>query len=140
RERALDADEGADAGVTGLQLQAGQAVGGRAGPGAPVALEVQPEQADRAELAGELAGGQVTRLVPPGDVRPDVVAHDLPDGVADRPLLLGEEVVDVEQLVGGGGCGQPARRGHGAEDTRPRQGPSQGTRKPRGLTAAPGLN
>ena len=46
-------------------------------------------------VAGELAG-----LEPLGDARKDVVPHELPDGVPDRAFLVGEKVVDLEEVEG----------------------------------------
>ena len=55
REAALHRHQRADAGVARLELEAGQAVVDRRHARAAVALEVHAEQADLAELAGELA-------------------------------------------------------------------------------------
>ena len=71
-QRALDGDQRANAGVGGLQLQAGQAVVGGAHPRAAVALQVRPQQAQRAELSCEAADvGDLTSLEPLGDIRVD---------------------------------------------------------------------
>ena len=97
-------------GVGGLELQAREAVGGRAGAGAAVALEVHAEQTERAELLGELARGDRGRLEPVGDVRPDVVVAEAPDRVADRPLLVVEKSVDAR--TGRAGIPAVTRRLH----------------------------
>ena len=47
-QRALDRDQAAQAGVGGLQLPAGDAVGDRAHPGAAVTGQVHAEQAELA--------------------------------------------------------------------------------------------
>ena len=57
RQRALHGDEAAHAAVAGLELQAGEAVGGRARAGAAVALEVHAEHAELAELASRARAG-----------------------------------------------------------------------------------
>ena len=51
RERALDGDGAADAGVARLELRAGEAVGDGARAGESVAVEVHAEQAELRELA-----------------------------------------------------------------------------------------
>ena len=63
-------DEGAQAGVAGLQFQRGQAVLDGAAAGAAVALQVHAEQAELAQLRDDLAR-EDGLLVPVGDVRPD---------------------------------------------------------------------
>ena len=109
RERALDGDGAAHAGVAGLQLEAGEAVRDRARPGQPVAVEVHPEEAEPCELLDDLAG-QDALLEPVAHVRQHAVAHEGADGVADRALLVVQEGVEREEVEGIelGGC---CRRG-----------------------------
>ena len=103
RQRALHRHERAQAAVARLQLTAGHAVGGRARPGAPVALQVHPEQAELTDLRDELP--REDPLVEPlPDLRQDPLAHPAADGVADHPLLVAQERVEVERV------GRPQRR------------------------------
>ena len=97
--------------VARLELQARQAVRGRARARAAVALEVHAEHAELAQLARQLE--RDARLLEPlADVRHDLVLHELADGVADHALLVAEQAVDGEEVaraqVGAGGGG-----GHG---------------------------
>src|SRR5215216_1599808 len=97
---ALDRDEAAGPGVAGLQLQAGQAVADGVGAGAAVALQVHAEQAQVAELLGQLAG-QLAALEPAGDLGQHPVGDEAAGGVADQPLLLRQLPVQVEEVQGG---------------------------------------
>ena len=97
RERALNGDEAAHARVARLELHARQPVGDGARTGQAVALEVHPEQAELRKLLRELAGHDPL-LEPLADVRKDLLAHELADGVADRPLLVVEKRVDREEV------------------------------------------
>ena len=97
---ALHRHDRAQPGVAGLELQAGQAVRRRAGAGAPVAGEVHAEQPHRPELLGQLAHRCRAGVVPPGDLRLELVLDEGADRVADGAVLLGDEGVGVEQLEG----------------------------------------
>ncbi len=103
----------------GLELHAGQPVGDRARAGQAVAVEVHAVEAELGELGEELAR-EDPLLEPVAHVREDVLAHELPDGVSDRLLLVVEELVDREVVEGieGGELGRswspwphPTRRG-----------------------------
>jgi hypothetical protein len=95
----LDADQRTDARVGGFQLQASQAVVHRRHACASIALQVHPEQAEPAELSGEIAdAGQVTGLEPFGDVRVDRGRAELPDGGPHGLLVGAEHVVDAGQV------------------------------------------
>jgi len=87
----------AQAGVGGLHLAAGDAVGDRAHPGAAVPGQVHAQQAELAELRGKLAGER-SGLEPVGDVRHDPLGGERPHGVTDQALLRGQLVVDPEQV------------------------------------------
>ena len=58
---------------------------------------MHPEEAELRELGEELAR-EVALLEPVADLVEDVVADELAHGVADRPLLVVEERVDVEEV------------------------------------------
>ncbi len=60
---------------------------------------MHPEQPHPAELLGDLEG-ELPRLEPGLDPGEDVFAHPSADGVADRTLLVGEEVIDVQEIQG----------------------------------------
>ena len=111
RQRALHGDQRADPRVAGLQLQAGEPVGGRRGAGAAVALEVHAEDVQLAELLGELERDRGL-LEPVADVGDDLVLDESADSVADVALFVREKRVDREEVggvdLGGGGGG----RGH----------------------------
>ena len=98
RQRALHADQRADPGVDRLQLHAGQPVRHRAGARAAVPVQVHAEHAEAAELLGQLARRDGAGLEPVGDVRAEVVVAELADGVADRPLLVGQQGVGGDQV------------------------------------------
>ena len=113
RERALDRDDAADPGVARLELEARQAVGDGAGAREAVAVQVHAEETELCELGDHLAREDAL-LEPVSDLGEDLLADELPHGVADRLLLLVEERVDREEVEGveswrGGG------RGHGKD-------------------------
>src|SRR5680860_1548477 len=90
-QRALHGDQRAHSGVGGLQLEAGQAVVGRAHPRTAVALKVHPQQAERAELSCQAMDvGDLTGFEPLGDIRVDAPGAELAHGRADRNLVLGQ--------------------------------------------------
>jgi phage shock protein PspC (stress-responsive transcriptional regulator) len=64
---------------------------------------VHPEQAQLAELGDQLAGER-SGLEPVGDVRHDPVRGELAHGVAHEPLVVGQLVVDPEQVSAGWFC------------------------------------
>ena len=68
--------------------QAGDAVDRGRGAGAAVALQVHAEQAEVAELLGELAGGQRAVDEPVRDVRADVLVDHRGDGGLGVALVL----------------------------------------------------
>ena len=111
RQRPLHRDEGPQAGVAGLQFQGGQAVLDGAAAGAAVALQVHPEQAEIAELGGDLPR-EVRVLVPAGDVRADPRIDEGADLVPLRQFLGGEQRVQV-QVVAGPVADRGGRRGDG---------------------------
>ena len=124
-EGALDRDGAADPRVTGLELEAGQAVRDRARTGQAIALQVHPEEAELRKLLDHLAG-QDALLEPVADLGHDLLADELPHRVADRLLLVVEQGVDREEververngLLGGRG-GHVNLRGWGG--SRPRK-------------------
>ena len=95
REGALHGDGAADARIARFELHARQAVGDGAGAGEAVAVEVHPEQTELRELLEDLAREDAF-LEPVPDLVEDVVAHELPDRVANRALLVVEQCVDCE--------------------------------------------
>ena len=98
RQRPLHADEAAQPGVDGLELAAGHAVRRGAGAGAAVALEVHAEQAELAEHRPEVVG-QRALVVPLGDVGRELAPGEVAHRVADRAVLVGEQVVDPQEVV-----------------------------------------
>jgi hypothetical protein len=62
---------------------------------------MHPEQPHATELLGDLQG-ELPGLEPGLDPREDALADPFPDGVADRALLVGQEVVDVQEIEGFG--------------------------------------
>ena len=99
RERALHGDGAAHAGVAGLELHARQPVGDGARAWKAVARR-GAFRAARASRAREELAREDALLEPVADLVEDVVAHELADGVADRPLLVVEEGVDREVVEG----------------------------------------
>ena len=99
RQRPLHRDEGAQAGVAGLQFQRGQAVLDGAAAGAAVPLQVHAEQAEIAELGGDLPR-EVRVLVPARDVRADPRVDEGADLVPLRQFLGGEQGVQVQVVAG----------------------------------------
>src|SRR5689334_15668048 len=98
RQRPLHGHEGPQAGVDRLELAARDAVRHGAHARAAVSLEVHPEQAERPELRAEVVG-QRALLVPTRHVRGELLRGELGDGVADRAVLVGEQVIDIEIVV-----------------------------------------
>jgi len=96
-QRALDRYERSEPRVPSLQLQARQTVGDGARARAPVSLEVHPEKPEVGEALGHLKG-ELAALEPVRDPWEDLIADEAPDGVPDRPLLVGEKQVDVEEV------------------------------------------
>ena len=114
RQRTLHADEGAQAGVARLQLHGGQPVLDGAAAGAAVARQVHAEQAEFADLGGDLAR-EDRRLVPRGDVRADPLVDERADLVAERQFLGGEEGVQVQVVRARSPIGVGARDGSGVD-------------------------
>ena len=110
-QRALDRDQAAQPGVGRFQLPAGDPVGDGAHPRAAVAGQVHAEQAQLAELGGQLTG-QRAGLEPVGDVRHHPLGRERPHGVADQHLIGAQLLVDAQQvdIVAGLAGGV---RGHG---------------------------
>src|SRR3569833_1103808 len=98
RERTLYGHEAAQPRVGRLQLTAGDAVRDRAGAGAAVPRQVHAQEAQFAQLGCQLARGERARLEPVGHVRLDPLGGVPAGRVADQPLLVGELVVDAQQL------------------------------------------
>ena len=109
RQRALHADERTDAGVAGLELEARQTVGNGRCPLAAVSLQVHAQHAEGAEVLRQFTRRDLALLEPVRDVRPDLGVDVLAHHVADRALLLGQQVVDREQAEG-----RLRRAGHGS--------------------------
>ena len=99
RKRTLDADGAPEPGVTGLELEAGEAIARAVRAGAAVALEVHPEDTELAELAEQLARER-PGLIPVGDPRQDAVGDPASDRVADEPFLVAEQRIDLEEIRG----------------------------------------
>ena len=106
RQRALHGHEAAQPRVDRLELAAGHAVRRRGRPGAAVALQVHAEQAELAELRAEVVG-QGALVVPVGDVRGELLRGERAHGVPDRAVLVGQQPVDGQEVVGVGHVGQP---------------------------------
>jgi len=104
-QRPLDRREGADARVAPLQLLHDDPVGDVVEPGAAVLLgKVGTQDPQLRHLRDELPR-HATVHVGLADDGHEPVLHPGADGVADHPLLLGEErveVVEVEALEGAG--------------------------------------
>src|SRR5262249_10368465 len=111
RERSLHRYRAPHAGVARLELHAREPVGDRAGAGEAVALQGHSEEAELRELADQLLR-EGAALEPVGDVRQDLLAHELAHGVAERALLVVEEPVESEE-VERIDCRNLRRRRHG---------------------------
>ena len=111
RERALHRDEAANARVACLELLAHEPVHDRARLGQPVALEVHSEQAESRQLGNQVEG-KLAAFEPLADVRLDLLGDELAHGVADRPLLVGEQRVDREEVERVDRARRNALRGH----------------------------
>ena len=59
------------------------------------------EDAERAELAGELPGGQFPALEPAGDVRAQPLVREAAHGGAHVALLVAQQPVNREELERG---------------------------------------
>ena len=107
RQRPLDRNERAGAGVARLEFDAGQAVGGGAGSGAAVALEVHAEKPESSHLLGEFLG-EGAFLPPRAHLGQDLLFGEPTNGVAQQLLLVAEERVDVEKVarIRGGHAGR----------------------------------
>ena len=114
-ERALHRHEAAGSAVSGLQLGARQAVADRVGAGATVPVEVHPKQTEGPHLLGELLREE-PGLEPFVDVGKNAVANELSNRVANEPLFVGEQAVDLQEIPG---IRRPRfdRVGHGGKPT-----------------------
>jgi len=99
RERALDRDEAAEAGIRGLELEAGEAVADRIDAGAAVTLQVHAEEAELAELGCDLAR-ELGALEPLLDSGKQAVDGEAPNGLLEHALLLGEKCTQAEKVEG----------------------------------------
>ena len=93
----LHRDGAADTCVARLELHAREAVRDCARSLQPVAVEVHPVEPELRELREELAG-EDSLLEPVPYLGQHVLADKLPNGVADRALLVVEERVDCEEI------------------------------------------
>ena len=109
RERSLHRHEATQTGVDGLHLQAGESVLGCGRSRAAVALEVHPEQAELAELTGEVSNREGAVLEPLADVGAQAFGAEVADGVDDRPLLVVDQSVEAEELSDRLGLTCPSR-------------------------------
>ena len=96
-ERALNGGEAAHARISGFQFQACEAVRNRARARAPVAVQVHTQQAERAQLAAELAR-QDAFFEPVRDGRQHAVAYPAAYGIANQALFVGEQTRAVEEV------------------------------------------
>ena len=103
-QRALDGSRAAQPGVARLELAARHAIGDRPGARAAVASQVHAEHAQLAEFRHDVTR-QHARLEPVCDVRQHPVADEGAHGVADEPLLVGQLVVDLQQVRARRACG-----------------------------------
>ena len=103
-ERALDRDEGPEAAVGVLELQAREPVRDGAGARAPVALEVHAEEAEVGEPLADREG-ELAPLEPIAHPGQDLLGREGPDRALDLPLLLREEVGDVQVVERIGSAG-----------------------------------
>ena len=94
-ERGLHRDERAQAGISALELLHDQTVGDVVEAGQTVVRERRAEEVHFRHLRNEL-GGELS--LPGGllDDRQDPVLDPAADGVADEPLLLGQEGVEAQ--------------------------------------------
>jgi hypothetical protein len=74
---------------------------------------VHPQQAEVAQLAEHLAR-EMGAFVPLGDVGQYAITHPVPNGVADKAFLRGQEGVEAEEVRCGKGGVRHARTVHGA--------------------------
>ena len=119
RERALHRDRAPYPRVSGLELQAGQPVRHRARPRQAVAVEVHAEEPELRELGHQLARKDPS-LEPIPHLGQHSLADELPNRVANRPLLVLEKGVDREQVEGieRGKAGRGGRHRHILRDGR----------------------
>ncbi len=96
-ERGLHADEGADAGVAALHLLRHQAVFHIGHSGAAVAVQIGAEEAHLAHRLHQLAGKAAfaVALFDDGD---QVVVDEAASGVADKPLIFGEQGIEADEV------------------------------------------
>ena len=99
-ERALHRHERPQAAVARLDLELHQPVRDGVQPERPLGVELHQEEAEVADLFRELARGELALLVPVLDLGEDPALHPLAGDAADLLLLVGEEVVDVDQIRG----------------------------------------
>jgi hypothetical protein len=85
---ALHRDEGPQSAVPGLDLELHESVGHRVQPERPLGVELHQEEAELAELLGELACGELALLVPVLDLGEDATLHPLASNAADLLFLV----------------------------------------------------
>ncbi len=93
-ERALYRNEAAEAGIAALQLLHDEPVLHVVHAGAAVAFQVRAQEAEPAQLGDQL-GGEARVAVAVADDGHQAVVDELPRGLADQQLILGEEGIDV---------------------------------------------
>jgi heme iron utilization protein len=71
----------------------------RRGPAAAVALQMHAEQAELAEVFGQLAGRNVANFEPLGNMRNDILGAELSDRVAHRDLIARQRHVQAERIL-----------------------------------------
>ena len=92
-----DAHERAEARIPRLQLEACESVADGVRAQASVTLEVHAQEPERAELERHVLRERA-RLEPPVDAREDLLADPFAHQVAHLSLLLGKQVVDIQEI------------------------------------------
>ena len=100
-ETALHRREGAQAGVAALELLHHQAVGDVVHARAAVAVEVRAEQAEIGELGDERHRERAVLADVLLDARQELLRDELAHGLARELLLVGEQVVEAEEVDAG---------------------------------------
>jgi hypothetical protein len=123
-EPALNGGEGAEAGVSALELLHDEPVGDVVESRAAIALEGGPEDAHLAERLGDLQGERALSMMGGHDGH-ELLLHPVADGVPHHPLLLREQGLDAVVVDAAKALHRavPSTRGWSGGRVAPRPGP-----------------